>query len=219
MRSGSVKNGFPDAFEYAATGMALVSLDGGFLKVNQALCDSIGYSAVELTEKTSQELTHPEDLEASTVEMRQLLDGEINFSKIEKRYIHKEGRVVWSLVSVSLLRDQQNRPLHFIAHIEDISESKQAMTRQQELTEKAQAADRAKSEFLANMSHEIRTPMNGVIGMTEFVARWRPEPASSANLPRPFVPAVKLLLAVSSMTSSDFSKIEAGKLSFEIARF
>ena len=77
--------------------------------------------------------------------------------------------MVWSLVSVSLLRDQQNRPLHFVTHIEDISESKQAMARQQELTEKAQAADRAKSEFLANMSHEIRTPMNGVIGMTDLL--------------------------------------------------
>jgi two-component system sensor histidine kinase/response regulator len=208
---------FSSAFKYAATGMALVSLDGRFLKVNQALCDSIGYSAVELTEKTFQELTHPEDLEASTAEMRQLLDGEINFSKIEKRYIHKEGRVVWSLVSVSLLRDQQNRPLHFITHIEDISESKQAMTRQQELTEKAQAADRAKSEFLANMSHEIRTPMNGVIGMTDLLLNGDLNPPQRELAETIRASGEMLLRIVNDIL--DFSKIEAGKLLFETLDF
>ena len=208
---------FSSAFKYAAIGMALVSLDGGFLKVNQALCDATGYSAAELTGKTFQELTHPDDLEASTVVMRQLLCGEINFSKIEKRHIHKDGRVVWTLVSVSLLRDQQNRPLYFIAHIEDISESKQALIRQQELTEKAQAADRAKSEFLANMSHEIRTPMNGVIGMTDLLLNGDLSPSQ-----REFTETIRasgetLLTIINDIL--DFSKIEAGKLVFEALDF
>jgi two-component system, sensor histidine kinase and response regulator len=208
---------FSSAFKYAAIGMALVSLEGGFLKVNQALCNSIGYTEAELSEKTFQELTHPDDVEANTAKMRQMLDGEINFSKIEKRYIHKEGEVVWALVSVSLLRDQQNRPLYFITHIEDISESKQAMIRQRELTEKAQAADRAKSEFLANMSHEIRTPMNGVIGMTDLLLS-----GDLSLSQREFAETIRasgetLLTIINDIL--DFSKIEAGKLVFETLDF
>jgi two-component system sensor histidine kinase/response regulator len=208
---------FSSAFKYAAIGMALVSLDGGFLKVNQALCDSIGYTPAELSEKTFQELTHPDDLEANTTKMRQMLDGEINFSKIEKRYLHKEGRVVWTLVSVSLLRDQQNRPLYFITHIEDISESKQAMIRQRELTEKAQAADRAKSEFLANMSHEIRTPMNGVIGMTDLLLN--SDLSSSQREVTETIRASGETLLTIINDILDFSKIEAGKLVFEALDF
>jgi two-component system, sensor histidine kinase and response regulator len=208
---------FSSAFKYAAIGMALVSLDGGFLKVNQALCDSIGYTAAELSEKTFQELTHPDDLEANTTKMRQMLDGEINFCKIEKRYLHKEGWVVWTLVSVSLLRDQQNRPLYFITHIEDISESKQAMIRQRELTEKAQAADRAKSEFLANMSHEIRTPMNGVIGMTDLLLNG--DLSSSQREVTETIRASGETLLTIINDILDFSKIEAGKLVFEALDF
>jgi two-component system sensor histidine kinase/response regulator len=208
---------FSSAFKYAAIGMALVSLDGGFLKVNQALCDSIGYTAAELSEKTFQELTHPDDLEANTTKMRQMLDGEINFCKIEKRYLHKEGWVVWALVSVSLLRDQQNRPLYFITHIEDISESKQAMIRQRELTEKAQAADRAKSEFLANMSHEIRTPMNGVIGMTDLLLNG--DLSSSQREVTETIRASGETLLTIINDILDFSKIEAGKLVFEALDF
>jgi two-component system sensor histidine kinase/response regulator len=204
---------FSNAFEYAAIGMALVSLNGRWLKVNQALCDSIGYSAEELNGKTFQDITHPDDLEADLANVRQLLDGEISSYKMEKRYFHKEGRVVWVLLGVSLLRDKQNKPLYFISQIEDISEIKQAMTRQQELTEKAQAAERAKSDFLAVMSHEIRTPMNGVMGMTGLLLDSGLN-AEQRNLAETIRTSGESLLTIIN-DILDFSKIEAGQLSFE----
>src|SRR5260370_16108966 len=117
---------FSSAFENAAIGMALVSLHGRWLKVNQALCDSIGYSAEELSGKTFQDITHPDDLEADLANVRQLLDGEIRSYKMEKRYFHKEGRVGWGLLGVFLLRDKQNKPLYFISHISGISAMKRA---------------------------------------------------------------------------------------------
>jgi PAS domain S-box-containing protein len=82
---------FSSAFENAAIGMALVSLDGRWIKVNQALCDSIGYSVEELSSKTFQEITHPDDLEADLANVRQLLDGEISSYKMQKRYFTKKG--------------------------------------------------------------------------------------------------------------------------------
>jgi two-component system, sensor histidine kinase and response regulator len=204
---------FSSAFEYAAVGMALVSLTGQWLKVNQALCDSIGYSVKELRGKTFQEITHPEDLAADLANVRQLLDGEIGSYKMEKRYFHKDGRVVWVSLGVSLLRDKQNKPLYFISQIEDISEIKRAMTRQQELTEKAQAAERAKSDFLAVMSHEIRTPMNGVIGMTGLLLDSGLN-AEQSNLAETIRTSGESLLGLIN-DILDFSKIEAGQLTFE----
>jgi PAS domain S-box-containing protein len=204
---------FSTAFEHAPVGMALVSLDGRWLKVNQALCDSIGYSAEELSGKTFQDITHPDDLEADLAKVYQLLDGEISSYKMEKRYFHKEGRVVWALLAVSLLRDKQNKPLYFISQIEDISEFKQAMVRQQELTEKAQAAKQAQGDFLAIMSHEIRTPMSGVIGMTGLLldSGLNPEQRNIAETIRNS--GESLLTIINDIL--DFSKIEAGQLSFE----
>jgi PAS domain S-box-containing protein len=204
---------FSNAFEYAAIGMALVSLDGRWLKVNQALCDLLGYSAEELGGKTFQELTHPDDKEASLANLRVLLGGEISSYKVEKRYYHKDGRVVWVLLGVSMLRDNQNKPLYFIAQIEDISEIKLTMTRQQELTEKAQAAERARSDFLAVMSHEIRTPMSGVIGITEMLLDTGLNP-EQRNLTETIRTSGESLLTIIN-DILDFSKIEAGQLSFE----
>jgi len=208
---------FSSAFEYAAIGMALVSLDGRWLKVNQALCDLIGYSAEELSGKTFQEIAHPEDLEADRVKMRQLLDGEINFCKVDQRFFHKEGRMVWALVSVSLLRDKQSKPLYLISQIEDITEIKEAMTRQRELTKKAQAAERAKSDFLAVMSHEIRTPMNGVIGMTGLLLDTGLN-AEQRTLAETIRTSGESLLSLLN-DILDFSKIEAGHLSIEELNF
>jgi PAS domain S-box-containing protein len=161
---------FSSAFEHATTGMALISLDGRWMKVNQAICDALGYTEEELTSKTFQDITHPDDLEIDLANVRKVITGEITHYKMEKRYFHKDGHIVWALLGVSLLRDKQDNPLYFISQIEDISEMKQAMIRQLELTAKAQAAEKAKSEFLANMSHELRTPLNGIIGFSEILS-------------------------------------------------
>ena len=208
---------FSSAFEYAAIGMALVSLDGRWLKVNQALCDLFGYSVEELSGKVFHEITHADDMELIRTKSRQLLDGEMNFCKLEQRFIHKEGRLVWAQVSVSLLRDKQNKPLYFISQIEDISEIRLAMSRQRELTEKAQAAERAKSDFLAVMSHEIRTPMNGVIGMTGLLLDTGLN-AEQRNLAETIRTSGDSLLGLLN-DILDFSKIEAGHLSFEERNF
>ncbi|MEQ8537274.1 MAG: PAS domain S-box protein [Coleofasciculus sp. D1-CHI-01] len=115
---------FRNAFDYARIGMALVHVDGRFMKVNQSLCQMIGYSESELLATTFQAITHPDDVAADVTLAKRLLAGEIRFYQMEKRYIHKQGQIVWILLSCSLVRDSQNQPLYFITQIQDISDRK-----------------------------------------------------------------------------------------------
>lgn len=116
---------FHSAFENAAIGMALVSSEGHWLQVNRSLCEMVGYSKQQLLATNFQAITHPDDLEKDLSLMQQVLSGEIRSYQTEKRYIHPLGHVVWVLLSVSLIRDQQGQPVHFVAQIEDISDRKQ----------------------------------------------------------------------------------------------
>ncbi len=163
-----------------------------------------------------QDITHPDDLEADLGQARAVLAGEIRSYRMEKRYLHKDGRVVWVMLSVSLVRDAAGRPLHFVAQIEDITARKRFEEDLRNARDEAMAATRAKSDFLANMSHEIRTPMNGVIGMTELLLD-----TQLNDLQRDYAETIRtsgeaLLTVINDIL--DFSKIEAGKLTIEIDR-
>ncbi len=113
------------AFEHAPIGIALVSPEGNFTRVNRALCDLLGYSSDELVAKTFQEITHPEDLNLDLENVNQVLAGELRDYEMEKRYIHRDGHIVWVLLSVSLARGADGEPLYFISQIQDITERKQ----------------------------------------------------------------------------------------------
>jgi PAS domain S-box-containing protein len=116
---------FSNAFKYSAIGIALVSLEGKWLKVNQSICKMLGYSEVELETMTFQEVTHPDDLDQDLQYVQQLLEGEIDTYKMEKRYFTKSRSIVWVHLSVSLVRNRQQQPLYFIAQVEDITQRKQ----------------------------------------------------------------------------------------------
>jgi PAS domain S-box-containing protein len=115
---------FRAAFEHSAIGMALVSPEGNWLKVNKWVCDIVGYTADELMAKTFQDITHTEDLDTDLAFVRQMLAGEIESYQMEKRYFDKDGHIVWVLLTVSLVWDEQGAPLHFISQIQDITERK-----------------------------------------------------------------------------------------------
>ena len=115
---------FRGAFEHSALGMALVSTEGNWLKVNKKLCHIVGYSEKELLKKTFQDITHPDDLDADLNQVHQLLEDKISGYEMEKRYFHKDGHVVWVLLNVSLVRDAEKNPVHFVSQILDISQRK-----------------------------------------------------------------------------------------------
>ncbi len=117
---------FRTAFDNAPIGMALVSMDGRFLKVNSALCEVLQYSADDLLTMRVSELTHPDDLEEQIELSRQLLEGRIPAYQFEKRYLTAHGGILWALLASSLVRNEQGEPLHYIAQIRDISEPKRS---------------------------------------------------------------------------------------------
>jgi len=117
---------FVSAFDQAGIGMALVGLDGRFLHFNRALCHLVGYSEEELLTRTFQDITHPEDLETDVEQTQRLIRGESDTYQMQKRYFHRQGRVVWILLTVSIVRDQEKQPRFFISQIQDITEWKRA---------------------------------------------------------------------------------------------
>ncbi|MFI8606732.1 PAS domain S-box protein [Pseudomonas sp. NPDC077649] len=136
---------FRNAFTTAPQGMALVAPDGRWLEVNDALCQMLGYPREELLATSYQSVTHPEDLEADLENAQDLLAGRINAYQMEKRYLDKQGQVLWVLLSVSLVRDGEGRPVHFVAQIQDFSDRV--------------AAERAVRE----REHYLRTLLDNVI--------------------------------------------------------
>jgi diguanylate cyclase (GGDEF)-like protein/PAS domain S-box-containing protein len=117
---------FRSAFDYAAVGMALVAPSGQWLQVNPALCQMLGYAQAEMLALNFQSLTHPDDLAVDLIHLEQMLRGEIQICQIEKRYIHKQGHIVWAILSVSLVCDVTGQPLYFVSQIQNISDRKQA---------------------------------------------------------------------------------------------
>ena len=117
---------FRGALDSAAIGMALVSLDGHWLRVNASLCRIIGYDEAELLAMTFQDITDPADLAADLAQVGRLIAGEIPDYHMEKRYVHKSGRTVWAMLSVSLVRDPAGAPAYFVSQIQDIGDRRRA---------------------------------------------------------------------------------------------
>ena len=113
---------FRTAFESVAVGMVLTSPDGKLLRVNQEFCAMLGYAPEELATVDFSALTHPDDVESSRNQMVALRNGESDRARFQKRYIHKDGRAIWADLSVVLLRDSAGKPLHFVTHVQDITE-------------------------------------------------------------------------------------------------
>jgi PAS domain S-box-containing protein len=117
---------FRDAFEEALIGMALVSPDGRYLKVNKALCDMLDYTESEMLAINFQTITHPDDLDTDRKHLKLMLEGTKQTSRKEKRYITKGGGIIWVGLYISTARDTDGKLLHFIEQIENITDSKRS---------------------------------------------------------------------------------------------
>ncbi|MDD5194173.1 MAG: PAS domain S-box protein [Candidatus Omnitrophica bacterium] len=139
---------FRRAFENAGIGMALVDLDGRWLKVNRVLCEIVGYSEEELLTMSFQEITHPDDLGADVSYVQKMLSREILYYHKEKRYIHKSGHILWVLLSAALVSAKSGEPLYFVFQIQNITDRK-------ETEEALREGERFLSSFFASIQDGI----------------------------------------------------------------
>jgi len=187
------------------------------LRLNERYCEIVGYTREELVHESFQDFTHPEDLVAELLNYSRLMRGELSSCSMEKRYIRKDGSLIWIDVSLSLQRDAVGQPEYAIAMLQDISGRKRLEGELRQAKDSAEAANRAKDEFLANVSHEIRTPMNAIIGMTELTLDTRLSDDQRQCLETVKSAADNLLCIINDLL--DFSKIAAGKLELDPADF
>jgi PAS domain S-box-containing protein len=141
---------FRGTFENAAVGIAHSDLDGQFLRVNEKLCDILGYTREELLARKFQDVTFPEDLDHDVEQLALLLRGELRSFSSDKRYVRKDGSFVWVAVSISLQRDTAGRPLNVISVARDIDHRKRL---EKELRQAKEAeAERAR---LAELGRDV----------------------------------------------------------------
>jgi PAS domain S-box-containing protein len=154
---------FRTAFEHSAIGMALVSLKGKWLKVNKRLCDMVGYREQELLSMSFHDLTHPED--KAQIDVMEALKSKNEPYRIEKRYICKNGAVVWVSVNIATVIDKKGGPIYFVSQFEDITERKKA--EQHLKTAYKQIKDHVNSikEIAWKQSHLIRSPLANLKGL------------------------------------------------------
>jgi PAS domain S-box-containing protein len=160
---------FSTYFNLSGTGMAVVSPEGKWNAVNDALCKMLGYTREELFQLTFQDITYPEDLGRDLHLMKNVLNNQADSYHIEKRYITKSGRVIWVLLTTSIVRDAQSQPLFFISQLVDITARKDLTN---ELRSKNIELNSAKEKLLSKVkeleeishaiAHNLRGPAKNI---------------------------------------------------------
>lgn len=201
---------FRSLFEAAASGLVTISPEGRFLKVNQAFCDFLGYTQIELLDLSVNDITHPDDRTRTSERYNNLQSGRYQSIDYDKRFLRKDGTTIWGHASVASVPGADLKPMYYVGLVLDITERKQAEAAMAQAKALAEAASHAKSEFLANMSHEIRTPLNVVTGYSELLSSMVSDPTQQSYLEAIKTAGKSLLTLVSDIL--DLSKIEAGML-------
>ena len=194
---------FRSAVENAPNGMALIDPHGTLLKVNPALCSLLGFDANELTTMPLRSIPHPDDVDIDRESVRKLYRGHIDAYRVEKRLLHKSGRIVHVLLSMSLIRHPDGSAKYYVAQAMDITERMEM--------------DRIKSEFISIVSHELRTPLTSIRGslglLTGKIVQGVPETAQKL-IDIAYKNCERLILLINDIL--DIDKIASGKMRLDM---
>ncbi len=153
---------FRSVFRSAGIGMAIIDPGCGIIEVNPAMCNFLGYPEEELRHLNITDITYPEDREMTQILYKEVLEGNRAGFEYEKRYLRKDGEVVWGHATVTWLYDRNSQPIHCVAQVQDITKRKRA-------EEILRESDRMKTEFISTAAHEFRTPLTSIQGFSELL--------------------------------------------------
>ncbi|HZJ19116.1 MAG TPA: PAS domain S-box protein, partial [Pricia sp.] len=161
---------FQAAFESSNIGMAMVGLDGKWMKVNQSLCISLGYSETDLMQMNFQEITHPDDLHKDLELLNELIEGKREGYQIEKRYHHKNGHMVYVILAVTAVRKISGKLSHFISQIMDISPRINAEKKLNRLVDVTTEQNDSLLNFAHIVSHNLRSHSSNLSMLSGFLS-------------------------------------------------
>jgi two-component system, sensor histidine kinase and response regulator len=209
---------FRSAFCHAPIGMALVALDGRFMQVNRALCELVGYPEEELLSTSFQAITHPDDLASDLEQATRLWAREIDTYQLEKRYIRKDGRVVWVLFTGSVVGDASG-PTYSIVQILDITGRRHLemdrailLSSEREYYRQLQMLTSMRADLTAMIAHEFRAPVSALRMIMSVVKTGELSPQDEAEMLTSIEGEIEQLdrlisdvLAITVAESEDFS--------------
>lgn len=168
---------FRATFSQAAVGMGLMTPDSHWMRINQRYCDIVGYTEEELKDLTIRDITHPDDREESLKQFQLLLEGRIGNYSIEKRYIRKDGSIVWVNITASMVADAGGKPRFAVGVVEDITSRKRADEEIERLNtdlaaraDELEAANRELEAFNYTVAHDLRKPLTVVNGYCQAIS-------------------------------------------------
>ena len=151
-------------YEHAAIGISEIAPDGSFLRVNEAICGITGFSREHLLASTLFRHTHPDDAEPDREGFRKQVAGELNFYSVEKRFVRKDGRIIWMSVRSSPVRDADGRLLYLVRVVQDVTERK--------------AAEQRAKLLIDELNHRVKNTLATVQSLASQSARGAPTPAA-----------------------------------------
>lgn len=190
---------YRSTFEHSLTGIALLDADGSLREVNPALCRMLGYSRQELLALKFTAVNHPEDLAATIEHHSVLLNGDTPYLEEERRYLRKDGSVLWGFLCLTLVRDAEGQPSYIIANLQDITLLKQTTSdlweardsleqRVLERTEELEQANEELRRFAHVVSHDLRAPL---VNLQGFVSELEKALALVSSATEPLLPQLR----------------------------